>query len=90
MDFINTITSPGSYPYYIFLALLFIVLFIAMTITLNFALKRWGRRARKSKSPTDDFIIRIIRGSAIWVVFAFLLHVFSAYLKEDERSFFLF
>ena len=90
MNFINTIASPGTYLYYVFITLLFIVLFITMTMTLNLVLKRWSRRARKRKSLVDDFIIRIIRGSAIWVVFALLLHVFSAYLKEDERSFSLF
>lgn len=90
MDFINTITLPGSYTYYILVALLFVALFIAMTVILNFVLKRWGRRAGKSKSLVDDFIIRIIKGSAIWVIFALLLHIFSAYLKEDEQIFALF
>lgn len=90
MDFINTIASPGNYPYYIFITLLFIVLFIAMKMTLHFALKRWSQRARKSKSQVDNFIIRIIRGSAVWVIFALLLHIFSTYLKEDERTFALF
>jgi small-conductance mechanosensitive channel len=90
MDFINTIISPGSFPYYILVVLVFIVLFIAMTMILNFVLKRWSLRARKSRILVDDFIIRIIRGSAIWVIFALLLHIFSAYLKEDDRTFTLF
>ena len=90
MDFINKITTPGSYLHYILVALLFILLFIALILILNFVLRKWRIRTLKSKSLVDDFIIRIIRGSGTWVIFALLLHIFSSYLKADEQTFTFF
>lgn len=86
----NYITSPGSPFRYIFIALLFIVLFIVLVMIYNYIIKKWQLHTRKSKSPVDNFIIRIIRGSGIWVIFAVLLHIFSSYLKEDARTFAVF
>ena len=86
----NHITSPGSPFRYIFIALLFVVLFVVLVLIYHYIIKKWRSHARKNNSPVDDFIIRLIRGSGIWVIFAVLLHLFSSYLKEDARTFAIF
>jgi len=89
MDF-NHITTPGSSMRYVFTALLFILLFMALVMIYNYLIKKWQSRVSKTKSLIDDYIIRIVRGSGIWVIFAMLLHIFSSYLKEDARAFAVF
>lgn len=90
MDFFNYITSTESSFRYVFIALLFVALFIIVTLVFNLIIRKWRSRARKSKSLIDDFIIRLVKVSGIWVIFAILLHIFSSYLKEDIRTFSVF
>lgn len=89
MDFINNISQNSSVRFLIF-ALLFITLFLIFTVIFNFIIKKWRSHARKSKSNIDDFIVRLFRIPGIWAIFAILLHIFSSYLKEDERVFAVF
>lgn len=86
MYFINRFVSDSSLQY-LFVALMFIVLFIILVLILNFIIKKWRIRAQKSKSHIDDFIVRLFRIPAIWIIFAILLNIFSTLLQEDARTF---
>lgn len=86
MDFINELTS-GSSLRYVFIALLFVVLFIVLVLIFNFIIRKWRHKARTSKTMVDDFIIRLFRVPGIWIIFSVLLHLFSSFLKEDEATF---
>lgn len=89
MDFINNI-SQNSTIRYLFIALIFLALFIVLAGIYNFIIKKWTKRAQKSKSNIDDFIVKLFRVPGIWAIFSILLHIFSSLLKEDERIFTIF
>jgi len=70
--------------------MLFNVMVIVLVKIYNYIIKEWLVHTRKRNRVVENFIIRIIRGSGIWVIFAVLLHIFSSYLKEDARTFAVF
>ncbi|MFA5649766.1 MAG: mechanosensitive ion channel domain-containing protein [Proteiniphilum sp.] len=86
MEFIDNLTA-GSSLRYLFIALLFIALFVVLVAIFNFIIKKWRQRARRSKSLVDDFIVRLFRVPGIWIIFSVMLHLFSSFLKEDENTF---
>ena len=86
MNFIYNITANDSLRY-LLISLTFVVLFFILAGIYNLIIKRWRVRTRKSKSKIDDFIVRLFRVPGIWAIFAVLLHIFSSYLKEDEKVF---
>ena len=86
MDFIDNAFSGSSFRY-LFIALIFVVLFIVLVMIYNYIIKKWRERARASKSVIDDFIVRLFRVPGIWIIFSVLLHLFSSFLKEDEATF---
>ncbi len=86
MEFIDNLTA-GSSLRYLFIALLFIALFVVLVAIFNFIIKKWRQQARRSKSLVDDFIVRLFRVPGIWIIFSVMLHLFSSFLKEDESTF---
>ena len=86
MEFIDNLTA-GSSLRYLFIALLFIALFVVLVAVYSFIIKKWRQRARRSKSMVDDFIVRLFRVPGIWIIFSVMLHLFSSFLKEDENTF---
>ncbi|MDO5523486.1 MAG: mechanosensitive ion channel [Bacteroidia bacterium] len=70
---------------YIFIALAFIVSFVLLTLLSNFIFKKLRARAQKTKSLIDDFIIRLFRLPAIWIIFSILLNIFSSMLDDESR-----
>src|SRR5690554_4762021 len=86
MDFIDNAFSGSSFRY-LFIALIFVVLFIVLVMIYNYIIKKWRERARASKSVIDDFIVRLFRVPGIWIIFSVMLHLFSSFLKEDENTF---
>ncbi|NLD23234.1 MAG: mechanosensitive ion channel family protein, partial [Bacteroidales bacterium] len=89
MDFINNISQNDSVRY-LLISLVFIALFGLLTAIYNFIIRKWRAKALKSKSKIDDFIVRLFRVPGIWAIFAILLNIFSSFLKESERLFFVF
>ncbi len=89
MDFFNNLSQNSTLSYLLY-AVIFIVLFFIFAGIYNFIIKKWRYRARKSKTNIDDFIIRLFRVPGIWAIFAILLHIFSSFLKEHERTFAVF
>ena len=84
MDFFNHLLSPESALRYPIIALIFLLLFFILTSIFKLIMKKWRQRTRKSKSPIDDFIVRLFTVPGIWIIFAILLNIFSSLLKEDE------
>ena len=89
MDFINNISQNDSVRY-LLISLVFIALFGLLTAIYNFIIKKWRAKALKSKSNIDDIIVSLFRIPGIWAIFAILLNIFSSFLKESERLFFVF
>ena len=89
MDFLNNISQNNSIRY-LLISLIFIALFSILTAIYNFIIKKWRAKARKSKSNIDDFIVRLFKVPGIWAIFAILLNIFSSFLRESERLFFVF
>jgi hypothetical protein len=50
-------------------------------------MKKWRHRTRKSKSPIDDFIVRLFTIPGIWIIFTILMNIFSSLLQEDEGTY---
>ncbi|NLY25129.1 MAG: mechanosensitive ion channel [Bacteroidales bacterium] len=85
MDFFNQLLSPDSALRYPIIGLLFLLLFLILSAIYRRIMKKWRQRTRKSKSPIDDFIVRLFTIPGIWIIFAILLNIFSTLLKEDEK-----
>ncbi|MBK5196446.1 MAG: mechanosensitive ion channel [Proteiniphilum sp.] len=87
MDFLNQILSPESSLRYPIIALIFLLLFVILASIFRLIMNRWRQRTRKSKSPIDDFIVRLFTIPGIWIIFAILLNIFSSLLKENEGTY---
>ncbi len=87
MNSIESLFNTENSFRYVIIAAGFLLLFIVLVVLLNFIVKKLRIRARKSKSRIDDFIIRLFRLPAIWIIFAILLNIFSSLLKGNELSF---
>lgn len=87
MNSIKSVFNTEDSFRYLIIAGGFVLLFIVLVILLNFITKKLRHRARKTQSLIDDFIIRLFRLPAIWIIFAILLNIFSSLLKENELSF---
>lgn len=72
---------------YAFLLLAFAVIFVVLVLIYNSISRKIQRKAQKSRSPIDDFIIRLFKLPAIWLIFSILLSIFSSYLKDDADFF---
>ncbi|MDD3788053.1 MAG: mechanosensitive ion channel [Petrimonas sp.] len=87
MDWINQLLEQNSNWRYLFIGLLFFALFILLVAVYNFISKKLQHKAKNTDSRLDDFIIRMFRVPAIWIIFAILLTVFSEFLKSDVAFF---
>lgn len=87
MDFFNQLLSPESALRYPLIALIFVLLFIILVSIFRLVMKKWRRRTRRSKSPIDDFIVRLFTIPGIWIIFALLLNIFNTLLKENEGTY---
>ncbi|KUL19926.1 MAG: Small-conductance mechanosensitive channel, partial [Proteiniphilum sp. 51_7] len=85
MLFIDQFLSPESPFRYPFIALLFLAVFGILTLIYRQIIKRWQKRARKSQSTMDDFMVQLFRLPGIWLIFALLLNLFSGLLSEEEQ-----
>ena len=87
MNWLNQILEHYPNLRYVFLLVTFAATFIVLIVVYNFISKKLQRRAEKTQSPIDDFIIKLFKLPAIWLIFSLLLNIFSTYLKEDAGFF---
>lgn len=87
MDFFNQLISPESAFRYPLIAFIFLLLFVILASIFRLIMKKWRQRTRNSKSPIDDFIVRLFTIPGIWIIFSILLNIFSSLLKEDEGTY---
>ena len=87
MDFFNQLLSPEGSLRHLLIALIFLLLFLILTSIFRLIMKKWRQRTRRSKSPIDDFIVRLFTIPGTWIIFAILLNIFSNLLKEDEGTY---
>lgn len=85
MDWITDITHENNSLRYLIICLIFVALFFLLAAISNFIFKKLSARATKSKSLIDDFIVRLFRVPAIWLIFVILLNIFSSLLDENTR-----
>lgn len=86
-NWINSYIGENSNWRYIIAFLGFAVSFLLFTVLYNFISKRLQQRARNSSSPVDDFIVKLFRIPAKWIIFSVLLNIFSSVLKDDAHFF---
>ena len=87
MNWLNQIFEHYPNLRYVFLLVTFAATFIVLIVVYNFISKKLQRRAEKTQRPIDDFIIKLFKLPAIWLIFSLLLNIFSTYLKEDAGFF---
>ena len=85
MDWITEIAHENNSLRYHIICLIFVALFFVLAAISNFIFKKLSARATKSKSLIDDFIVRLFRVPAIWLIFVILLNIFSSLLDENTR-----
>ena len=54
---------------------------------LNKVVKRFEKRATRSKTSIDNFLIKLLKVPAIWIIFSTAVHIFNSYLSEDAEFF---
>lgn len=68
---------------------LFVVSFIILFSIYKWIIKRIKIRSQKTNTHLDDFILDLFRVPAIWMIFSFLLKIYSS-LLEDGSGVFVF
>ena len=66
----------------IFSACVSLFLFIFIKVV-----RKFEKRAIKTKTSIDNFLIRLLKVPAIWIIFSTSLHIFSTYLADDAEFF---
>lgn len=70
---------------HLFVLLIFIVLFVLLTLASNIIFKKLRNRALRSKSLIDDFIVRLFKVPSVWITFSILLNLFNSFLDKSSR-----
>lgn len=65
----------------------FIIFFCLVLIIYRYALKKLKRYAQRSETGIDDFLIKLLRFPAIWLIFWICLKLFNHIFRSDIPEF---
>ncbi len=87
MDYINNLFQTNENWRLFFITLIFLACFTLFLFIFNLLVKRFEKRAVKTKTTIDNFLIKLLKVPAIWIIFSTSLHIFSTYLADDAEFF---
>ncbi|MGV8962200.1 MAG: mechanosensitive ion channel family protein [Candidatus Saccharimonadaceae bacterium] len=87
MNFLKNLFQQNDNWRLLFITLIFLVFVSLFLIIFNRIVKRFEKRASKTKSSIDNFLIKLLKVPAIWIIFSTSIHIFSSYLAEDAEFF---
>ena len=85
MPIYESLSDTSNTLRYLAILLIFVLVFGILTFIYRRIMKGWRRRALKSKSLADDFIVRLFTLPGIWLIFAIQLRLFSSLYSEEYR-----
>lgn len=86
-DFFTQLLAEENNWRYLIMFALFVGSFFVLYWLYREIIKRIKMRSRKTHTHIDDFILKLFRFPAVWLIFSFLLNVFSSFLKDDKGIF---
>lgn len=87
VDFLNDLFQRNDNWRLVFITLVFLVFISLFLFIFNKVVKRFEKRASKTKSSIDNFLIKLLKVPAIWIIFSTAIHIFSSYLSDDAEFF---
>ena len=87
MNYINNLFQTNENWRLFFITLLFLACITLFLFIFNRVVKRFEKRADKTKTSIDSFLIKLLKVPAIWIIFSTSIHIFSTYLADDAEFF---
>ena len=87
MDFLNNLFEKNNNWRLVFISLVFLVFTSLLLLIFNKVVKRFQKRASRTESAIDNFLIKLLKVPAIWIIFSTAIHIFSSYLSADAEFF---
>lgn len=70
-----------------FITIIFLACVSLFLIIFNKGVKHFEKRASRSSTSIDNFLIKLLKVPAIWIIFSTSIHIFSSYLSDDAEFF---
>lgn len=86
-DFFAPLLAEENEWRYLIIFALFVVSFFILYWSYRWIVKRIKIRSSKTNTHIDDFILKLFRFPVVWLIFSFLLNIFSSFLKEGKAVF---
>ncbi|HTN68546.1 MAG TPA: mechanosensitive ion channel domain-containing protein [Dysgonamonadaceae bacterium] len=87
IKYINRLFEQNNNWRFLFISLVFLASFSFFLLIFNKVVKRFEKRASKTTTSIDSFLIKLLKIPAIWIIFSTSLHIFSTYLADDAEFF---
>lgn len=87
MEYITNLFESNENWRLLFITLIFLVCVTLLLLIFNKIVKKFEKRASKTNSSIDNFLIKLLKVPAIWIIFSTSLHIFSTYLADDAEFF---
>ena len=87
VDFLKELFQKNDNWRLVFITIVFLVCVTLFLVIFNKVVKRFEKRASKTSTSIDNFLIRLLKVPAIWIIFSTSIHIFSSYLSDDAEFF---
>lgn len=87
VDYLNDLFERNDNWRLFFITIVFLACVTLFLIIFNKVVKRFEKRASKTNTTIDNFLIKLLKVPAIWIIFSTSIHIFSSYLSDDAEFF---
>ena len=87
IEYLNRLFEQNNNWRLLFITLVFLACVSLFLLIFNKIVKRFEKRASKTKTSIDNFLIKLLKVPAIWIIFSTSIHIFSTYLADDAEFF---
>ena len=87
MDYLNALFQRNDNWRLLFITVVFLLCVSLFLFIFNKVVKRFEKRASRTKTSIDGFLIKLLKVPAIWIIFSTSIHIFSSYLSDDAEFF---
>lgn len=87
IEYTNRLFEQNNNWRLLFISLVFLTCVTLFLLIFNKIVKRFEKRASKTETTIDNFLIKLVKVPAIWIIFSTSLHIFSTYLANDAEFF---
>lgn len=86
-DFLNNLFQKSENWRLVLISLGFLVFISLLLFIFNKVIKQFEKRAARTTYSIDNFLIKLLKVPAIWIIFSTAIHIFSSYLSDDAEFF---